>query len=518
MRRLSPSLALALLWSLAAVAAEPDAARLYRDYCASCHGAERLGGSGPALLPEVLGRLTPQKAAEVIARGRPATMMPAFASLLDAAQIRSLADYIFTPPETPPRWGAEEIRRSRRRFVEDSALPEKPVFAADPLNLFVLVEKGDHHVSILDGDRFARLARFATSRALHGGPKFSPDGRFVYFASRDGWIEKYDLWSLQKVLKVRAGINTRNLAVSHDGRILAVANYLPSTLVLLDAASFEPLEVREVRSAQGKPSRISAVYQARPRRSFILALKDAPELWEIGYSDPLPHQFAPFAHSYELGQEEALPPDTRFPVRRIFLEEPIDDFFFDPSYRHLIGAARESDHAVVVHLDVGRIIARIPMGGMPHLASGITFRSGGRRLFATPHLREPVITVVDMQSWKVVKRIRTLGPGFFARSHENSPYFWVDVFFGPHRDALHVIDKERLEIVKTLTPSPGRTAAHVEFDRDGRHALVSIWEDDGAVVVYDARSLEEVRRIRARRPSGKYNVWNKISLSEGTSH
>ena len=83
---------------------------------------------------------------------------------------------------------------------------------------------------------------------------------------------------------------------------------------------------------------------------------------------------------------------------------------------------------------------------------------------------------------------------------------------------MHVIDKQSLEIVKSLRPVPGATVAHVEFTRDGRHALVSVWEDDGAVIVYDAATLEEVRRLPMRKPSGKYNVWNKITFSEGTSH
>jgi len=60
---------------------------------------------------------------------------------------------------------------------------------------------------------------------------------------------------------------------------------------------------------------------------------------------------------------------------------------------------------------------------------------------------------------------------FFMRSHENSRYAWVDVFFGPNRDKVHVIDRQTLEIEKTLQPA-----------------------------------------------SGKYNVWNKIQYEEGTSH
>ena len=56
------------------------------------------------------------------------------------------------------------------------------------MNLFVVVEAGDHHVTILDGDRFEPLARVPTRYALHGGPKFTPDGRYVFFCSRDGWV------------------------------------------------------------------------------------------------------------------------------------------------------------------------------------------------------------------------------------------------------------------------------------------------------------------------------------------
>ena len=73
----------------------------------------------------------------------------------------------------------------------------------------------------------------------------------------------------------------------------------------------------------------------------------------------------------------------------------------------------------------------------------------------------------------------------------------------------------------SVTPLPGKTAAHVEFTSDGRYALVSIWENienGGAVVVYDAATLKEVKRLPMRKPSGKYNVFNKITRSEGTSH
>ncbi len=83
---------------------------------------------------------------------------------------------------------------------------------------------------------------------------------------------------------------------------------------------------------------------------------------------------------------------------------------------------------------------------------------------------------------------------------------------------MQVIDKQTLKIVKVLKPAPGKTSAHVEFDRYGKYALVSIWDMDGAIVVYDAKTLKEIKRLPMKKPSGKYNVYNKIHYAEGTSH
>jgi mono/diheme cytochrome c family protein len=513
--------ALALAFALGATplasgaAAIPAGATLFAEHCAACHGADRLGATGPALLPENLRRLRKPRAARAIAEGLPATQMPAFGGRLDEAAIEALVAYIFTPLAEMPRWGEAEIAASRIQHVDQATLPADPVYDADPLNLFLVVETGDHHVTVLDGDRLEPIHRFKSRYALHGGPKYSPDGRFVYLASRDGWVTKFDLYALQVVSEVRAGINTRNLAVSGDGRYVMVANYLPHTLVLLSAEDLSLLELIPVTDVAGTvSSRVSAVYDAAPRKSFIAALKDLKEIWEIQYADE-PVYYGR-VHDYRVeGPPEIL---DRFPLRRIAVDDYVDDFFFDQPYENLIGAGRGAHKGQVVNLLVGRKIADIDLPGMPHLGSGITWERDGRTVLASPNLKEGVVSVIDMKTWKTIARIDTLGPGFFMRSHETSPYAWVDVFFGKDRDALHVIDKRSLEIVATLRPAPGKTAAHVEFDRYGRYALVSVWEDDGALVVYDAKTLEEVKRLPMRKPVGKYNVWNKITRSEGTSH
>ena len=501
MRRL---LLLALL--LPGLASSND---LYETHCASCHGAQRLGGMGPALLPESLSRLKKPAAARMVRDSRPGVQMPAFRKELSDAQIAELIELIYSPVTPAPRWGEAEIRGSRVVHYARGSLPAAPQFDADPMNLFVVVEAGDHHVTILDGDRLEPIHRFASRYALHGGPKFSRDGRYVYFASRDGWISKFDLWNLKTVAEVRAGINTRNAAVSSDGRYVMVANTLPRTLVALDAQ----LELVKIIAA---PSRISAVYDAAPRSSFIAALRDVAEVWEISYDPKAEHFPAGLVHDFRTKEGSFIPGFLN--PRRTLLAEVLDDFFFTPDFSTLVGASRDGKRGQVVQLDVRRAIASVDLPGLPHLASGISWERQGRRVMATPNLREGLVTVIDIATWRTVKQVPTLGAGFFLRSHEATRYAWVDSMMSAHgRDTLQVIDKDSLEVVARLTPEPGKTLAHVEFDRYGRYALASLWENDGALIVFDARTLAEVKRIPMRKPVGKYNVHNKIMRSEGTS-
>lgn len=508
---------LAILLAATALPAQAqEAARLYQTHCAACHGADRLGAIGLALLPDNLGRLKPVQAEQVIAKGRAATRMPAFEEVLSADQIGALARYVFSPPAETPRWSMADIQASR--VVDATPPPASPPFASDPLNLFTVVETGDHHVTILDGDRMAPLYRVPTRFALHGGAKYSPDGRFVFLASRDGYVSKLDMWTGRTMAELRVGINTRNIAVSHDGRYVLAGNGLPNTLVVLNAADLEPLEVIAVTGRDGTPSRVSAVYAAPPRQSFIVALKDAREMWEISVKAHPEPVYRGFVHNYEAGMAEGLAEGGRFPVRRIETAEVLDDFFFDPAYRNAIAASRTAAEGQVINLATGRRIASLPLPGMPHLGSGITFPWQGRTVLATPHLKEAAVSVIDTATWQEIRRIPTCGAGFFMRGHENSPYAWVDCSLGKDKDALHVIDTRTLEVVRTVRPRPGHAAGHVEFTRDGRFVLISIMEADGALVVLDAASFEEVAALPMRHPVGKYNVFNKITYSAGTSH
>ena len=325
-----------VLYSTGIAAETVPTAELFTKHCAECHGANRLGGMGPALLPENLKRLRRKQAAKVIASGRAATQMPGFAATLSEPQIKALVEHIYTPLPQVPSWDLADMKKSHVVHFAPESLADKPVYEADPLNVFIVVELGDHHATILDGDKLEPIHRFKTRFALHGGPKYSPTGRYVYFASRDGWISKFDMYNLKTVVEIRAGINTRNLAVSGDGRYVMVGNYLPHTLVVLDARDLKPLKIIPVKGKQDKTSRVSAVYTAAPRESFIAALKDIPEVWEISYEDEPPAGFSGWIHDYrkDSGDQEKM---ERFPVRRIKVDDYLDDFFFQPGLHPVNG-------------------------------------------------------------------------------------------------------------------------------------------------------------------------------------
>ena len=129
MKRLFSTLALAALAlaSQTAFSAEPSA--LYTQHCLSCHGANRLGAMGPALLPESLERLKRKDADATIRDGRPATQMPAFGQILTGAEIEALVDWIHTPVSPAPTWSEADIRNSRIEHFPPGSLPDTLYFS-----------------------------------------------------------------------------------------------------------------------------------------------------------------------------------------------------------------------------------------------------------------------------------------------------------------------------------------------------------------------------------------------------
>lgn len=443
--------------------------KLYLSHCASCHHKQRYGGSGPPLIPETLKKYSDEYLNEVITKGLPATNMPPFGAILDKGAVPNVVHFIRSPLKKP-RWGMDEMLATSE---VNSPLPKGPKHNHDLSNLFMVVEGGTGSVAIMDGKNFNVLDTVKVG-AIHGGPKYDYSLRYSYMVSRDGHIVKYDLHHLKEVGRIRVAINTRNIAVSDDNRLLAVANYLPMNIVILDTETLRPLKIID------SDSRVGAVYNLKGKKTFIATIKGKPELWLIRYEGGLS-------------------------VERLSIPESFDDLFLDPGGMFAIGSSRRGKALSVLDIKERKVVKVIDTDGMPHLASAALWKDEKGLYAAIPHIKRPALTILKLYDWEVVKTIDTKGPGFFARTHRNSDYIWVDT----NTDTIQIIEKNSLKVVKNVIPQRGKKAMHIEFTNEGGYALVSVSEKEGAVVVYDNRTLEETKTIPFVKPVGKYNATNK---------
>ena len=73
----------------------PDAAALYDNLCAACHGVKLEGGVGPSLVDEVwIGGSSLEDIQQATRVGKPAMGMPAYEGILEEDQIRLVAAWI----------------------------------------------------------------------------------------------------------------------------------------------------------------------------------------------------------------------------------------------------------------------------------------------------------------------------------------------------------------------------------------------------------------------------------------
>jgi mono/diheme cytochrome c family protein len=468
---ITPIAVLSLAASVAAgpAAAEPRA--VYQEHCASCHGPERYGGYASPLIPGALERKSDAQLASAIRAGLANTQMPGFGEVLDEAAAQALVSYL-REPVGPIRWGQGDIAASRIELP--LAAPRIPPEIRRE-NLILVVERGTASVSVLDGDSLGELDHFQVGR-IHGGPKFDRKLRMVFAATRDGTLVKYDLAHGGLSAKVKVAVNTRNIAASPDGGLVVAANQLPAGLVVLDG-DLRPLRVIPLA---GQPS---GVYAVPGRDRFLLTLRDVPRLLQL-----------------------TLP---ELALREVELPEPFEDFVIVPGTRRIVASARGGSQLFLYDLDAETVEATLPTVGLPHLFSACFFERNGVPYAAFNHVGVPRLSIVDMRSFRIEKEIPLLGAGYFVRTHPGTPYLWVDT----DSPQVQLVEKESLALLaKSLTPESGKKAMHVEFNAEGDWALVSVWHERGAVVVYDSRSLEEVARLPYAMPVGKYNAYNKTRL------
>lgn len=465
----------------------------YTDTCGGCHGPHREGGTGPALIPA---RLTgdDQFYFNTIQNGRPGTVMPAWGTFgLSEEETWMLVGYIRSEVEAEDvQWELADVAGSRQILVPEDQLPPEPTHDGNLDNLMLVTEREARSIAVIDGDTHRLLGHVAASYRAHGYAFDPTSDRWAYNVGRDGWLFKIDLYSLQAVASVRVGLDSRGLAISDDGRYLIVGNYIPATAVILDAATLEPLRVihTEGTDPDGNfvQSRVCITSDMSPELVgpyFIIALKEAGQLWRIDYSQP------------------------DFPIDRLEnVGHILHDGFLSPDNRYFYIASQQDNWMAVVDVATWELVDRIETGAVPHPGSGATWEVDGVIYGATVHAGEGLVTIWDLADNAIVAQIPTSGPGLFIRAHDHNPYVWADTVFAEQPNEIYVIDKRTFEVVTVI--DDGTQTVHPELTADGNYVYISDWQEN-VVRVYDAYTFEPVTTIDGiTTPTGIFNTERRL--------
>jgi mono/diheme cytochrome c family protein/DNA-binding beta-propeller fold protein YncE len=487
-----------------------EAERLYEAHCAVCHGADRGGYIGPALNRDQT-KLTQAQVDAKIQMGGATTLMPqhpAWPGKLSSRQREQLAALITQQPKRALDWGLEDIRKSLVVLADEATLPAKPAYAIEDIDdLMAVMGRGryaagsDAKVVFFDGRSHRKVGEVPTGFAPHLMDFHPKQARWAYVRDDIGTIHKIDLYSLKTVRKVRAGLNGVSLALSRDGRHLAAGSYVPNTVVILDAATLEPLKLIALRGLDPDGRMVESdsgmITGTTFADIFAIALEQAGQVWIVDLQQP------------------------DMPVTAIAgVGRHLHDAFLSPDGRHLVVSSYDDDVSTVIDLADRRIVRKIPAGCQPHLGSGAVVHSHGRLLGigtnigsrpCAPH----EVTVFDMNSFEVVKRIPVAGPTESPAAHPGAPYIVVDIVgTGPEARLIQFIDKERLEVVKTLAVAGTLGHSHFpEYTARGDYIYVSARAggdssagfERGRLVVIDARSLDIVKKIPMEVPAGVFS-------------
>jgi nitrite reductase (NO-forming)/hydroxylamine reductase len=491
------------------------AKNLFFQRCAGCHGVLRKGATGKNLEPKNTRKKGQKKLERIITFGTEGGMNN-FDDIFTKEEIRMLATYIQMEPPTPPELGLAEMKKRWKTFVPPGDYPARPQHSRNWENFFLVILRDEGKVGVIDGDTKEVVAKVDTGYAVHV-LKETSDGRFWYTMGRDGNMTKIDLWMDPPavVAQTQVAFDARDVAVSHYGKwkdkYVIGGGYWPPHFVILDAVTMEPLKVVSTRgiNVDGEyvnESRVAAVYNTPNAPTWIVAAKELGQLWQVDYSDL-----------------------DNLRIEKINSHKYLHDGFFDPTQRYFQIAANASDRMEIMDSVDRKFVASIETGNMPHPGPGANWiDSKCGPVAGTVHLGEGKVAVWGNdpksrpnQAWKICYSLETNGPGLFLRTHPNSDYVWLDQVKHPEpavQQSVQVLNKKTREL-KTIrvTKHPKAVAVHIEFNKNGSEAWVSVWargpgeRANGEIVIYDAKTLKEKARIKGlETPTGKFNVYNRV--------
>jgi protein NirF len=342
----------------------------------------------------------------------------------------------------------------------------------------------------------------------HATMAFSQNLRWGYVATRNGLLSRVDLLTRAVDAEVQTSQNSIDIAISQDGRWIAVAEYLPGGLTILDAAAmtvahrFEADPLDPNYKEQGKlagtavgRSRVTGIVDA-PGGRFVCVQMEAGEIWIITTSG------GEFAIEHRIKTPRDLPYDAMItPDGRYYVVGHLGSDMVS-----VLDLTKPEDGIQTISLlDPKERFERKTPVKLPHMAS---WAVAGDSVYV-PLVGEKRLVVLDRYTWAFKKSVPVKGHPVYAVSSPTQREIWVS-FSGEEDDMfVDVIDTQKQEVTRSI--EVGRRIYHMDFTPRGAYVLVSA-NADNTLALIDATTYEIVDRQTVASPSGVFGIWRAFRI------
>ena len=504
-----------------------QAATIYFERCAGCHGVLRKGAIGKALTTDITRANGYEYLRDFITYGSPAGM-PNWGTSgeMDEGTIDLMARYLLIEPPQPPEFGMAEMKATWKVLVAPEDRPTSKMNDIDLDNLFSVTLRDSGQVALIDGASYEIHAIIETGYAVHIS-RISASGRYLFVIGRDALINMIDLWmeTPATVAQIKIGAEARSVETSkfkgYEDRYAIAGSYWPPQYVIMDGDTLEPLKIVSTRgmifdTQEFHPEpRVAAIVASHYKPEFIVNVKETGKILLVDYSDI-----------------------RNLKVTSIEAERFLHDGGFDSTKRYFLTAANARNKVAVIDTKEGSLAALIDTEGQtPHPGRGANLMHPVHGpVWATSHLGDETVALIGTdpeghpeQAWQVVQQLYALGGGsLFVKSHPTSNHLYVDAPLNPDAEtsasvAVFKVDElDQEEPEYTVLPigewagiEEGQPrVVQGEFNREGTEIWFSVWnaaDKESAIVVVNDRTLELARVIKDQRlitPTGKFNVFN----------
>ena len=374
-------------------------------------------------------------------------------------------------------------------------------FAADrdiygTASLMVIVERESGSVIVIDSSKHKFLGRVSgLGNLIHATVKFSKDARYAYVIGRDANVSKIDLLKLKLVKKVKAGDASVGGVMTQDGKYVALSNYVPGEVRILDAETLETVRTipaeKELSDGKKISCRVVGLVDA-PGNLLIFSLMDGDGTWIV---DAGKKDFQLIKKFWDIGEtpyDGLITPDGRYYIAGLLNSNwvaLIDTW--DMSEVQKITTIKTKDAR-------GTGEDTVPLWKIPHLKGWAI--AGG--LAVLPAIKREVALVYNTRDWSLVKETPLKGTALYTVASPDGRYVWIDLV-GNNGDVIQVTDLKTLEVIKTF--SPGKGATHPQFTPKGDAVYISLMDED-KVVVYNPLTFEKITEFPAKKPSGIFST------------